>query len=237
MVKELHFVRVRHKDTSDPFCDPMADIKVVVAQAFAEAPHLYEKVFGDKDKAAYLKAILKVLLTRMEEDPAPLDEQLKTFEDVFEEYFTKEEKTLLIDSFAKYIFFAFALHYRRDASVDNNQRSAVRAASALLTLRQLLDSKTYEEMKEQLRGAKEHMENTTITVNSVDAVCVEKDLVLKDIKDTACILIGEAGDKWEEIASACDQYVVNATDTDKAVSVALAYPDYNTPYFEVGAGE
>ena len=79
--EHLHFIRLRKKDSTEPFCDPMADIKQVVQQAFKELPVLYRELFkneekGNEEKADYLKAYLKVFTTRLEEDKTPLLQQL-----------------------------------------------------------------------------------------------------------------------------------------------------------------
>ena len=78
--KKMHFIRLRTKNSQEPFVDPMSDIKVVMKQLFKELPHAFELVFGESDKVDYLKAYFKVFLTRLEEDRAPLDEQLLLFD-------------------------------------------------------------------------------------------------------------------------------------------------------------
>ena len=87
---ELHFVRIREKDSKEPFCDPYADIKFVVTSFLKELPNLYHLALNpSNEKVDYLKACLKVFLTRLEEDPQPVKEQLHTFQTAMKKAFTR----------------------------------------------------------------------------------------------------------------------------------------------------
>lgn len=233
---ELHFVRIREKDSKEPFCDPYADIKFVVTSFFKELPNLYHLALSPaSEKVDYLKACLKVFLTRLEEDPQPVKDQLNAFQTAMKKAFTHAEILFFGEEFLSYVFCTFVLHYRRDAKVD--KPTTMRLASLLLTLSgsvppdvwaHMMEG-TQEELKDKLECAASHMEE-------VRAACVEDDAKsIPDIKDLAAQAMGATGSqKWEDVAAACDKYVQEATvDDDKVVAAALAYPDYPTPYFEV----
>lgn len=233
---ELHFVRIREKDSKEPFCDPYADIKFVVTSFFKELPNLYHMVLNpSSEKVDYLKACLKVFLTRLEEDPQPVKEQLHAFQSAMKKAFTSDELLFFGEEFLSYVFCTFVLHYRRDAKVD--KPTTMRLASLLLTLAgsiapdiwtTMLNS-MQEDLKEKLQCAASHLEE-------VRAECIEDtSKSIPDIKDLAAQAMGATGSqKWEDVAAACDKYVQEATaDDDKIIAAALAYPDYPTPYFEV----
>lgn len=233
---ELHFVRIREKDSKEPFCDPYADIKFVVTSFFKELPQLYGiKLQPAEDKIDYLKACLKVFLTRLEEDPQPVKAQLEAFIAAMQKAFTPAEILFFGEEFLSYVFCTFVLHYRRDAKVD--KPTTMRLASLLLTLSGSVPADiwahmmngTQEDLKAKLECAAAHLEE-------VRAECVEDaSKSIPDIKDLAAQAMGATGSqKWEDVAAACDKYVQEAAeDDDKVIAAALAYPDYPTPYFEV----
>lgn len=233
---ELHFVRIREKDSKEPFCDPYADIKFVVTSFLKELPNLYHLALNpSNEKVDYLKACLKVFLTRLEEDPQPVKEQLHTFQTAMKKAFTPDELLFFGEEFLSYVFCTFVLHYRRDAKVD--RPTAMRLASLLLTLSGSIAPDMWaamlngmqEDLKDKLECAASHLEE-------VRAECVEDPTKsIPDIKDLAAQAMGATGSqKWEDVAAACDKYVQEAAaDGDKVIAAALAYPDYPTPYFEV----
>lgn len=235
MNKTLHFVRHRVRNSQDPFCDPIADIKYVFQQMFKEIPQVYLHIFKDEEKSDLLKAYFKVFVTRLEEDPASLDKQLAAFYAAFLEAFNKKELAWLKEYVFHYCLATFALHMRRDAAVDAHNRNSFRASSALLSIRPYLAEGTFNEVKTELAqaGSGKEIEAPAPDV-TVDALCVEdSEETVRNIKELAAHQMSP-GSSWEEAAAACDEYAMSAKDGDpKAVPTALAYPDYKTPYFEV----
>ena len=233
---ELHFCRVRQKDSHEPFMDPTADIVEVVNQAFKEIPVLFKDVLQEEE-IDYLRSITKVMSTRVEEDKAPLDEQLGAFFGALNKiHYCKRHK--IIESFALYILCRYMLQLRRDGQVDKDDRERMRASSSLLALLSYLNQDTAKAVKEQVKKeVVDYMTDPTVTVRTVDAVCIEDNSkTVNDIKDLAASAMGATGsNKWEDVARACDKYVTEAEkDSDKVIAAALAYPDYSTPYFELG---
>lgn len=231
-MNKLHFLRLRNRNSGDPFCDPLADIKTVVQQMFREIPMLYKELFKDQEKTDLLKAYFKVFVTRIEEDAAPLNEQLDAFYKAMNKLLTKEEHIWLTEYISNYILSTFALHHRRDGAVDVKERMSMRSASAVLSLQTSLSKATMEKVLEELEGAAKFIKAAPPDV-TVDALCVEDgNKTIKNIKENVANLMSP-GDSWEDVAKACDSYAMNSIDEEKAVSAALAYPDYKTPYFEV----
>lgn len=230
----LHFCRLRHKDSKEPFMDPTADIVEVVHQAFKEIPVFFKDVLQEED-IDYLKSITKVLITRLEEDTAPLDEQ---FNDFLEAFNKLDKKQVIIGYFALYIFSRYMLQHRRDGIVDKKDRELIRASSALMSLMLSVNEDTYKEIKKEISDKiVKYIEEPIQTVTTVDAVCIEdEDKNIEDIKDIAAAAVGATGStKWSDVAAACDKYVTETkSTTDKDIAVALAYPDYKCPYFELG---
>ena len=230
---QLHFVRLRHKDSQDPFCDPMADIKNVVQQAFIDGPLLFKNILSE-EQIDYLRAYLKVFQTRLAEDKTPLAVQMKIFMKAMKSKFSKRELDMMLKIFAQYILCIYAMHERRDGAVDAAYRSKFRAAGGLLTLLGSLSEDTRNKVLKEF--------NESLYLNSedakggvVDAVCFEdKARTIADIKDLAASSMGATGDQsWSAVAKACDEAVARTENTDKSVAFSLAYPDYDTPYFEV----
>ena len=230
--KKMHFIRLRTKNSQEPFVDPMSDIKVVMKQLFKELPHAFELVFGESDKVDYLKAYFKVFLTRLEEDRAPLDEQLLLFDDAMFKLLSDKERSWVHYYVFEYMMSTFALYERRDGAVDSKERGAIRASSAMLAMKEHIRPATFEQLKHD-------MADMGVGFNSipkdvlVDALCVEdSQKTIKDIKDRVAGLI-MPGSTWEDAAKACDEYARNSIESDeKAVAASLAYPDYGSPYFE-----
>lgn len=230
---KIHWVRVRHKDSNEAFIDPMADIKTVVQQAFKEAPHLMSAV--DTEKAERLRQILKVFVTKLEEDPTPVDTIIKDFQKVLITEF-KEQSVDIIFAFAVYILSTFALHMRRDSAVDKADKNTFNSAAALLYLYNMEPGvKALVAGNEKLLKA----DNKVFEFKGspvVDAVCFEQESkTLRDIKDVVAASMGATGDQgWEAVSAACDKFVVEGVGSDEQkLAAALAYPTYENPYFEV----
>jgi len=232
--EHLHFIRLRKKDSTEPFCDPMADIKQVVQQAFKELPVLYRELFKDEEKADYLKAYLKVFTTRLEEDKTLLLQQLMEFAGAMHSKFSDKELQFFEQMLGKYILYTFALYQRRDGAVDAKERGAIRAASALLTVHEELSQETMNKVLEELPKVKEHFEHFDETIQGVDALCIEDaNKTVKDIKALVAWHFNPGAD-WKTTAKLCDTYVQQAEgNSEKDIAAALAYPDYESPYFEM----
>lgn len=232
----LHFCRLRHKDSKEPFLDPTADIVEVVHQAFKEIPVVLKDVLSEED-IDYIRSITKVLVTRLEEDRAPVDTQLRAFTEAFNKL-GQEKTNLLMRYFSVYIFCRYMLQHRRDGQVDKKDREAIRSSSALLSILPYTDKDTYDKVKEGLKQSiKEYIDTVYTTVNTVDALCIEDESkTIKDIKDLAASEMGATGNtSWESVAAACDKYILETSkDGEKEIAISLAYPDYTSPYYELG---
>ena len=235
-MSELHFVRIRQRDSKDPFCDPAADIKAVAVAFAAELPRLYQLAFNPpEEKIDYLRSCLKVFQTRLAEDYAPMQQQMEDFEKAMRKVFTAQELWFFLSMFARYALVTAAMHYRRDAKVD--KPDAFRMSAVLLSLSNMIPADCWSQITSKLpERVSKYLTGIPETVPSVSARCVEDESKsIPDIKDIAAQAMGATGDQsWEEIAAACDKYVVEhpEDDSDKAMAIALAYPDYETPYFE-----
>lgn len=241
-MSELHFVRIREKDSKDPFLDPVADIKEVMRRAFVELPVVMSKGTFSEGKAERLRQILKVFVTRLEEDRAPLEAQIRAFQDAISISFTPAEQAMFWMCLAYYNLASFALHMRRDSKVDATQRYKFNQHSALLELFELMQPSGIEMLKDSMKVKLEELnkEFGAISHAAVNAVCVEDDKdTLENIKDRAAALFSaDVGSTWETIAKACDEFVEADLGSDDALlAAALAYPDYNTPYYEATKDE
>ena len=213
---ELHFCRLRKKDSNDEFLDPEADIKELMPKAFAAAEWYTGNFIDEKDKT-YIHNITKVFETKILEDYSPLAEQAADFVAALGKL-----PTYISAAFAEavglYLISSWMLHLRRDGQAD---RKGPRFAT---------ESKALEIYKAMVPSPDPLPPETT-----VDSICVETGDIFHDIKDTASVTVGAApGTSWDEAAAACDKYLdKNPDDVEKVVAASLAYPTYKGPYFEV----
>lgn len=234
-VKQLHFSRARAPHVQGPFCDPMADIKEVMEQCFQCLPVLFEKAFGEERKD-YLKAYLRVFQTRLAEDNASMLKQLTVFEAAMKDRFTKTELSFIRDYVFHFVMATYALHYRRDACTDFKDRQAMRATAGMLSLFGVAPKETLENFDKGLKEAALKLQEEPASTACIDAYCIENpDKNVSDIKAQVAHIF-EPGCSWEEAAKACDVYAQKAIEQrglkDQEVALALAYPDYEYPYFE-----
>ena len=216
---ELHFCRLRKKDSNDEFLDPEADIKELMPKAFAVAEkHLrtYIKIEAQKD-VDYLHSILKVLETRALEDYTPLARQAHEFDEAFNKL-PRGARSMFMQNVGYYLVSCWLLHLRRDGQADKRSPRFTTETQALNIYR-----------------AMEPGPDMLPPDILVDAICVETNQMFHDIKDTASVTVGAApGTSWDEAAAACDKYLdKNPDDVEKVVAASLAYPTYKGPYFEV----
>jgi len=85
-----------------------------------------------------------------------------------------------------------------------------------------------------LPKVKEHFEHFDETIQGVDALCIEDaNKTVKDIKALVAWHFNPGAD-WKTTAKLCDTYVQQAEgNSEKDIAAALAYPDYESPYFEM----
>lgn len=235
IVKKLHFGRARAPHVQGPFCDPMADIKEVMTQCFQCLPILFGKEFGEERKDL-LKAYLRVFETRLSEDSAPMLDQLAIFEGAVNAKFSKEERAYFRDYIFHFVMATYVLHYRRDACVDNKDRQAMRASAGLLSLFGAASKETLKQLDKELADKGLKFKEELPSTACIDAHCIEdSSKTVKDIKAMVAHIF-EPGCTWEEAAKACDAYALNAQEQngikEQEIAAALAYPDYEFPYFE-----
>ena len=213
---ELHFCRLRKKDSNDEFLDPEADIKELMPKAFAVAERYTGKDMSEEDKM-YLHNILKVLETRVLEDYAALSDQASDFFSAFAKL-PKKSQAEFMQAVGMYLISCWMLHLRRDGQADSRGPRFAAEVQAL-----------------SIYNSMPVLQEPLPLEITVDAVCVETNEIFHDIKDTASVTIGAApGISWEEAAAACDKYLdKNPDDVEKVVAASLAYPTYKGPYFEV----
>lgn len=219
-MSDLHFVRLRRKDSADSFLDPEADIKNIMPRALAFVEKCLAKHNTDTDVQQFHNCV-KVLETRLLEDPTPLKDQVALFEQALSCIAHMEPE--MFQQLGKYFFYSWIVHMRRDGQADN--RVPVFAEECLLS----------RDNEEDLKKAKDILEKDKIKPVEADAACVETGEIIRNIKDEIGYSIGAAKDMtWNELADACDKYVeFGEGDDKKLIAASLAYPTYSKPYFEL----
>ena len=236
---KLHFLRIRERDSRDPFVDPMADIKQVVEDFFRELPMLYKTAMNpEEEKVDYLRAYLKVFTTRLYEDATTsMSDQLEEAKAAFAKKFTPEELWFFVRCFAEYVIALYSLHVRRDGKVDKKERAAFRAGGLFFVLSGMVNPEVWNAMLKSLPEEITKMLGTAPAADlNVSAVCVEDSSKSVDnIKELAAAAMGATGSQsWDSVATACDDYVRTATETtDKGIAASLAFPTYDNPFFEI----
>ena len=174
-MSDLHFVRLRRKDSTDSFLDPEADIKSIMPRALAYVEKVLAKQYPAED-VQHLHNCVKVLETRLLEDPTPLKEQVALFEAAM---LKCEPLPLpLFYILGRYFFYSWILHMRRDGQADN--RVPMFAEECLLS----------RDNTEDLKKAEEILGKDKIPRIEADAACVETGEVIRDIKDEVGYSIG-----------------------------------------------
>lgn len=219
-MSDLHFVRLRRKDSTDSFLDPEADIKSIMPRALAYVEKVLAKQYPAED-VQHLHNCVKVLETRLLEDPTPLKEQVDLFRYAMRSIAYMEQD--LFHYLGKYFLYSWLLHMRRDGQADN--RVPMFAEECLLS----------RDNKENLKKAEEILSKDKVKPVEADAACVETGEVIRDIKDEVGYSIGADKDMtWDELADACDKYVeFGEGDENELIAASLAYPTYSKPYFEL----
>ena len=132
---------------------------------------------------------------------------------------------------------------------DDNYSKSVSRVAVLRWLSDILSGDTLgavkKEIKEKDFPTYRMLYNQWLGADSfsVDAVCLEKpDLCIKDIKEKAIHWLDCTGDSdWNSLSAACDAFFSDqnaaAGSMEASVSVALAYPNYESPVFTVSVTE
>lgn len=219
-MSDLHFVRLRRKDSTDSFLDPEADVKSIMPRALAYVEKVLAKHYP-ADDVQHIHNCVKVLETRLLEDPTPLKEQVDLF--CYAMMGVAEMEADLFHYLGKYFFYSWLLHMRRDGQADN--RVPMFAEECLLS----------KDNAEDLKQAEEILGKDKIKPVEADAACVETGEVIRDIKDEVGYSIGADKDMtWDQLADACDKYVeFGEGDEKQLIAASLAYPTYSKPYFEL----
>ena len=229
-MSDLHFIRVRQKDSNDPFVDPEADIRNIFQRAVLDTAQLTKLV--DEDNAEYLMKVFAVMTTRLAEDKTKLTEQ-------FKEFYTALDKapTPLVRSFMENVGWWCALSYmlfsRRDSKLDAKDRKKMSASSAYLYLCDLLSEETKNKVEEELKDYLEDVLKEQQTDYQVDAVCAETGERIQDIQNLVSSMFSAGKLTWTEAANACDKYFEETDDENIQIAAALAYPNYDKATFTV----
>ena len=227
---DLHFIRVRQKDSNDPFVDPEADIRNIFQRAVLDTTQVTRLV--DEDNAEYLMKVFAVMTTRLAEDKTKLTDQ-------FKEFYTALNKvpTPLVRSFMENVGWWCALSYmlfsRRDSKLDARDKKKMSASSAYLYLCDLLSEDTKNKVEEELKDYLEDVLNNQQIDCQVDAVCAETGERIQDIQNLVSNMFSAGKLTWSEAADACDKYFEETDDENIQIAAALAYPNYDKATFTV----
>ena len=238
---KLHFLRIRERSSKDPFVDPMADIKQVVEDFFRELPMLYKTALSPEDeKVDYLRAYLKVFVTRLYEDSSVgMAEQLEQAKEAFAAKFTAQELWFFARCFTEYVLTIYSMHVRRDGKVDVKERAAFRSGGLFFVLAGMTDPVIWNDIiKAVPKKIAAELDTAPQADLCVDAMCVEDNSKsVRNIKELAAATMGATGTQtWDAVAAACDEYVrTSEADDDKSIAAAVAFPTYANPFFEVTA--
>lgn len=251
METKLHFLRQRAKGDS-LFYDPQADIRLRIPELISDLISVYhDKYAGDERRRAdveHLANCFAVFKTRVLEDRSPVSVQLDEFSDAVGSI-QSDVVDLFMYDLSKACIVLYALLMRRDSGADDNYSKSVSRVAVLRWLSDILSGDTLgavkQEIKEKDFPTYRMLYNQWLGADSfsVDAVCLEKpDLCIKDIKEKAIRWLDCTGDSdWNSLSAACDAFFADQNAAEKpmgaSVSVALAYPNYESPAFTVSVTE
>ena len=150
--------------------------------------------------------------------------------------FSEEELAFIRDYIFHFVMATYALHYRRDECTDFKDRQAMRATAGLMSLFGVASKETLKAFDEDLDKKSLKLKEQPASTACIDAHCIEdSEKTVKDIKSVVAHIF-EPGCTWEEAAKACDVYAQPAQEQrgikEQEIAAALAYPDYEFPYFE-----
>lgn len=229
-MSDLHFIRVRQKDSNDPFVDPEADIRVILQKAVLDSANCLKLV--DADNADYLLKVFAVMYTRLAEDKSKLTEQFKAFMQAL----NKAPSGMLhafMENVGWWCLISYMLFSRRDSKIDARDRKKISASSAYLYLSELLAAETKSRVEEELKEYLDEALKTAQIDCQVDAVCTETGERIQDIQNLVSNMFSAGSMTWTEAANACDKYFNEVDDENIQIAAALAYPDYKQAIFTV----
>lgn len=230
MDKNLHFMRVREKDTP-VFTDPSADLGSIVT---AGLDAVFELMDTTDPQVRELKGYMQVYNTRLLEDPQPLIKQYIEFQQALNGFSRRcpEIMSEFLYLFTQYILSAYALLLRRDGKIQPDDSYKFKSGCILLALMPGISFGAAKELSEYIPKFAGYKPELLAS----EATAVTKDQVkrLEQIKAAARGIVGAtAAMTWEETADKCDKYFSTSQDaehsTEDNIKVALAYPSYNEP--------
>ena len=235
----LHFTRARARGDSS-FYDPQADIRVIFPTAVKATLTLLSdavKSDGAKKEFEYLAKCYYIFQIRIVEDPSDLVQQILDFENAIKKV-RPVHRWIWQQALFTLLNCLYALFTRRDAQTDGKEIRGMLNTAQQASLLQVLD----KEQQAQIHAAffrlgADYTEDAVTNPNG-KVVCEETERVIENIKDIAQIFISHHGPSdWHSLAKACDEYFktadVDKLPEDQQTAIALAYPDYDTPYLTV----
>lgn len=248
----LHFCRMRGKE-DDLFYDPQTDIRIILSKVMQDSDALLQKLLTADPEALkaqqHIANCLTIFNLRLREDHTPLAEQFDSF--------LLALKEVPADSLRKFceVYFiqlmaVYALFVRRDTKADKSDVTAINTAATVMTLMSSVLTRSQSQfLADSLQDRSVRASTMVLAPGAVDnsiTAVEDNGLVIADIKGMAARYIGASGNQsWDALAKACnDAFAGAAADTlsstetvKEAVALAIAYPNYKTPYKDVTVGE
>ena len=235
----LHFTRVRSKGDST-YYDPQTDIRAIFPTAAKVTLDILMDTTKDealKKEYEYLAKCYHILQIRAAEDPTSLLKQAQDFATAINKV-RPSVRAVWQTITLSLLNCLYLLFTRRDVKTDGKAiRGMLNTAQEAAILQQLPKDKQ-EIIYAAFNDAFDQYEEEAVIDPNGKVVCEETEKVMENIKDLASIFISHEGDgSWSSLAAACDSFFQSPeseklTDEQK-IAVALAYPDYPTPYLTV----
>ena len=227
---DLHFMRVRQKDSNDVFIDPEADIKNIFQKAVLDTAQTIK--LADEDSADYLMKVFAVMTTRLAEDKTKLTDQFAEFCRAYDKVPDRLQHTFM-ENVGWWCLLSYMLFSRRDARLDAKDKRKMSASSAYLYLSSLLSEDTKKQVETELKDYLDVVMHEQPQDCQVDAVCVETGERIQDIQNLVSNMFSAGTMTWTEAARACDKYFDEVDDENIQIAAAMAYPDYENATFTV----
>ena len=238
---KLHFTRVRSKGDST-FYDPQSDIRVIMPTAAKMTADILMQTSQDewiKRVYSYIAKCYSIFQIRLAEDSTDLVTQVNDFTAAINKA-DPVMRTMWFQTMFTLMNTLYALFTRRDAKTDGAEIRGMLNTAQQATLLSLLSQEQANEIKDSFqRAGLAYQEKANILTDAM-AVCEETEEVIHNLKDLAEIFISHSGPgDWHSMAKACDEFYMSAEadklDDRAKLAVALAYPDYETPYLDAEA--
>ena len=235
----LHFTRVRSKGDST-YYDPQTDIRAIFPTAAKVTLDILMETTKDeslKKEYEYLAKCYHILQIRAAEDPTSLLQQAMDFANAINKVRPSVRavwQTIMI-SLLNCLYLLFT---RRDVKTDGKAIKGMLNTAQEAALLQQLPKDKQEIIYAAFNDVVEQYVEEPVTDPNGKVVCEETEQIMENIKDLASIFIAHEGDgSWHSLAAACDAFF-KSPDAEKLtdeqqIAVALAYPDYPTPYLTV----